>query len=128
MGQNKGTQALSRSGRPRDPGLVPTLTFWAAECGTYHCAILPDLQVGFSALVVICVEMPLPDLTSKLEEGAGVRDGVCLADPQQEHSQQRDPQSQDPNSRSHPVHQSHTPLERAPGKQATEERLFGIRF
>lgn len=91
-------------------------------CCAYHCSILPDLQVGFSVLVVICVEVPLPDLTPKLEEGAGVRDGVCLVDPQQEDSeQQSDPQSQGPNSRSHPFHQGCAPFGRAPGKRAAEE-------
>lgn len=87
-------------------------------CCAYHCSILPDLQVGFSVLVIIGVEVPLPNLTPKLEEGAGVRDGVCLIDPQQEDSQQQtDPQSQSPNSRFHPGHQCSASFERAPGKQ-----------
>lgn len=72
-------------------------------CGAYHSSILPDLQVGFRVLVVVGVEVPLPDLTPKLEEGAGVRDGVCPAEGPQEDSQQKDPRSQSPNSRFHPV-------------------------
>lgn len=106
VGKTKTFRVCLHPGGPRTPpSPLSRLTFWAAVCGAYHCAILPDRQVGFSVLVVICVEVPLPDLTPKLEEGAGVRDRVCLADPQEEDSQQRDRQSQDPNSRFHPVHQ-----------------------
>lgn len=110
--QNKDTQGLSTAAGTQEPSPLasvrpgPTLTFWTAVCCAHHCSVLPDLQVGFGVLVVICVEIPLPDLTPKLEEGAGVRDGVRLAHPQQEDRQQEtDPQSRGPNSRFHPVHQ-----------------------
>lgn len=78
------------------PALGPTsaLTFRAPAGSRHHCAISPDLQVGFCFPGVICVEVPLPDLASELEEGAGVRDGVCLAALQQQDSQHGDPQPQ----------------------------------
>lgn len=122
--QNKDIQHLSKKVRTQEPSPLtsvkprPTLTFWTAVCCPYHCSILPDLQVGFSVLVVICVEVPLSNLTPKLEEGAGVRDGVCLVDPHQEDSQQQTgPQSQGPSFRFHPVHHGCAALGRAPGKR-----------
>lgn len=126
--QNKDTQGLSTEVRSQKPSPLtsgrarPTLTFWTAVCGAYHRSVLPDLQVGFSVLVVVRIEVPLPDLTPKLEEGAGVRDRICLVDPQQEDSQQQtDPQSLGPNSRFHPVHHCDACSDRESPWEASEE-------
>lgn len=66
-------------------------TFGTLVSSAPHCPILPDLQVGFCLLGIICVEVPLPDLAPELQERTGVRDGVCLAGSQQKPSQHRNP-------------------------------------
>lgn len=100
----RGSDGLFSASSPSDPGIptpsasslwprsCTTLTFGAPASSPCHRAISPDLQVGLRVLGIICVEVALPDLTPKLEERAGVRDGVCLAGPQQD-GQHRAPQS-----------------------------------
>ena len=60
---------------------LPThiLTFRALAGHPHHGAIGPDLQVGLCLLGIIRVEVPLANLAPKLEEGAGVRNGMRLA-------------------------------------------------
>ena len=55
---------------------IHILTFGALAGCPHHCAIGPDLQVGLCLLGIIRVEVPLADLAPKLEEGAGVWNGM----------------------------------------------------
>lgn len=89
---------------PLGPVRAPTLTFGGLAGGPPDGAVRPDLQVGLCLLDVICVEVPVPDLAPKVEEGAGVWDGDCLAGSQQD-SQHRDPQSRALDSGLVPAHQ-----------------------
>lgn len=69
----------------------------------HDCAVSPDLQVGLGPLGIICVEVSQADLAPELQEGAGIRNGVCPAEPQQ--GQQRgDPPPRLPQPGRLPVH------------------------